>query len=137
MIELNLNPSRKDLRIFAAPQVPFFALVSFLLSRNDRIDPDTAWWIIGCSLAAGAVGTMWPAVIRWIYVVWTAAVFPIGWVMSYVLLGSVFYLVVTPIGLIMRICGRDPMQRKFDPQANTYWQPRTKSKTTDRYFRQF
>jgi hypothetical protein len=137
MIELNLNPSRKDLRIFAALQVPFFSLVSFLLSRNGKIDPDTAWWIIGSSAAAGIVGFVLPAAIRWIYVVWTAAVFPIGWVMSYVLLGGVFYLVVTPIGLIMRICGRDPMQRKFDSQAKTYWQPRTKVKSTDRYFRQF
>ena len=51
---------------------------------------------------------------------WTAAVFPIGWVMSYVLLGGVYFLVLTPIGLAMRICGRDPMQRKFDRQAKTY-----------------
>jgi hypothetical protein len=137
MIELNLNPSRKDLRIFAALQVPFFALVSFLLSRNGTIGSETVWWIIGTSAAVGVVGVLWPAAIRWIYVGWTAAVFPIGWVMSYVMLGGVFYLVVTPIGLIMRICGRDPMQRKFDPQAKTYWQPREKAKPTNRYFRQF
>ncbi len=137
MIDLNLNPSRKDLRIFAALQLPFFSLVSFLLSRRGTIDPDTVWWILGSSAVVGVLGVLWPAAIRWIYVVWVAAVFPIGWVMSYVLLGGVFYLVVTPIGLIMRLCGHDPMQRKFDPQAKTYWQPREQAKSTDRYFRQF
>jgi hypothetical protein len=137
MIDFNLNPERKDLRIFSGLLIPFFALISFLAWRRGTIELETVWWIVTVAAAVGIVGLIWPAIIRWVYVVWMAAVFPIGWVMSYLLVGVVFYLVVTPIGLIMRLCGRDPMQRKFDPQAKTYWQPRESTKSNDRYFRQF
>ena len=46
-------------------------------------------------------------------------------------------MVVTPVAVIMRICGRDPMLRKFDPSAKTYWIKRTPGDGTERYFRQF
>jgi len=36
-------------------------------------------------------------------------------------LGIVFYLCVTPIGFIMRLTGKDPMRRKFEPAAKSYW----------------
>jgi hypothetical protein len=49
----------------------------------------------------------------------------------------IFYLVVTPLGVIMRLTGRDPMERRFDPKAKTYWKPRPTQTDASRYFRQF
>ena len=65
------------------------------------------------------------------------AVYPIGWTVSHLALAVVYYLVVTPIGLLMRLFGRDPMRRKFDPSATTYWQPHESPDEPERYFRQF
>ena len=42
-------------------------------------------------------------------------------VISPVILGILFYVCVTPIGVLMRISGRDPLRRKFEPAAKTYW----------------
>lgn len=136
MIDLKLNPSCKELRLFAAMQIAFFALIAFLLWRKNSIVDTTAWYIVGVSVVTGIAGLLWPAFIRVVYVAWMIAVFPIGWTISHAVLAVVFYLVVTPIGWMLRLSGRDPMQRKFDAQAKTYWQPRT-AKPTDRYFRQF
>ncbi len=44
----------------------------------------------------------------------------VGWCVTQVVCGIIFYGVFTPLGLVMRASGRDPMARKFDPQASTY-----------------
>jgi hypothetical protein len=66
-----------------------------------------------------------------------AAVFPIGWLVSHLLLAAIYYLVVTPIGVMMRVCRYDPMQRRFDRQAATYWKPRRNTDDPQRYFKQY
>ena len=58
-------------------------------------------------------------------------------VVSYTVLAMVFYLVLTPIGLLMRLVGYDPMSRRFDKDAASYWVPREGSRKVGRYFRQF
>lgn len=72
-----------------------------------------------------------------IYRTWMFAALPIGWTMSHVILGIVFFLVMAPIGLIMRALGRDPMKRVRDSRATTYWVPHVQPADTKRYFQQF
>ena len=74
---------------------------------------------------------------RILYRWWMRAVAPIGWTIAHLLLGAVFYLVITPIGVVMRVAGRDPMQRGFDSRVQTYWVQRTVRADSKRYFRQF
>lgn len=92
------------------------------------------WGVGGLFGVAAMVG---PAVCRKMYIGWMWAAEPIGWTISHAILGIVFYLVITPIGLVMRGLGRDPMQRKFDRQATTYWQVRQPVTDVKRYYRQF
>ena len=51
--------------------------------------------------------------------------------------GVIYYIVLTPIGLFLRLTGYDPMQRRFDRAAKTYWTPREQEEKTKRYFQQF
>jgi hypothetical protein len=44
---------------------------------------------------------------------------------SPVVLGIMFFLVVTPIGLLMRAFGKDPLRLRFDKSASSYWLDRT------------
>ena len=135
-VEINWNPTPKDLRVFAALQIVFFAIVAFLV--NDRTGSTAApVWIVCISAVVGIVGLVGPSLIRPVYVAWMVAVFPLGWASSHIILLVVYYFVVTPIGLIMRACGRDPMRREFDRDATTYWIPRKQPTGTNRYFKQF
>jgi hypothetical protein len=78
-----------------------------------------------------------PERLRPVYCVFMVAAFPIGWVLSHGLLAIVYYGVFTPIGRVMRMRGRDPMQRRFDSQTESYWVPRNSEKSAQDYFRQF
>jgi hypothetical protein len=65
------------------------------------------------------------------------AAFPIGWLVSHALLAIIYYLVITPIGLVMRGLGKDPIQKRFDPTRKSYWVKREATRDRSRYFRQF
>ena len=88
--------------------------------------------LLACVLICG-----WPTGGRRAYVVWMMAGAPIGWALSHVLLATIYYLVLTPVGLIMRIVGYDPMHRKFDSTTATYWIKHEPVQDVGRYFRQY
>jgi hypothetical protein len=62
---------------------------------------------------------------------------PVGSVVSQVLLAVVYFVVVTPLALVMRASGRDPLERRLDPAAPTYWIRRDGVRPMAGYFRQF
>ena len=74
---------------------------------------------------------------RWIYLGWLYAAFPIGWTLSHILLAAGYYLVLTPMGLLARWLREDPLERKLDRDAATYWTERRPPRDVRRYFRQF
>ena len=84
-----------------------------------------------------ALGLVSPGLLRIVYLGMIYATLPIGIVVSYVILAATYYLVLTPIGLVLRLCGYDPMQRRFDREAKTYWVPREEEAKMDHVFRQF
>jgi uncharacterized membrane protein len=136
LVDINWHPSPKELRVFAVLQLIFFAIVAGLVQQRMAA---TGWaiTIVVATAIVAIIGLIKPTWLHVMYVVWMAAVFPIGFVVSHIMMAIVFYLVLTPIGLIMKLVGRDPMQRKLDPQAKSYWQPRTARKRNRGYFRQF
>jgi hypothetical protein len=136
MIDLKLNPSRKDLRVFAVLFWVFFTGVAYIVFRRTG-STAIAGGIAAAAALVGIVGLAVPKVVRPVYIVWMLAAFPIGWLLSHVLMGVIYYLVVTPVGMVMRMLGRDPMRRGFDAKATTYWIPRTNENDQSRYFRQF
>jgi hypothetical protein len=136
MLELKTTFTTRELRQFAGIWFPLFCgMVGFFCWRWEWTVAAYVIWAIGAAL--GIIGVLFPAVIRPVYRGLLLATFPIGWVMSHVILGVVYYLVMTPIGLIMRLLGRDPMERRLDRTAATYWVPRQQVTNVERYFRQF
>lgn len=71
-----------------------------------------------------AFGITAPRVLGPVHLAWMALAVLLGYVMTRVILTLVFYLLVTPIGLLMRLSGRDPMRRRLKPDAPSYWIPR-------------
>jgi len=75
-------------------------------------------WVIAAVLVPWSVVA--PSSMRPFYNTWMRLSLVIGSVMNYVILGIVFFAVMTPIGFVMRIAGHDPMRRSFDKSATTY-----------------
>ena len=61
----------------------------------------------------------------------------LGSITSRILLTIVFFLVVTPTGLLQRLFGKRPLDLRFNSGETTYWQPRSKHAATVDYERQF
>lgn len=134
---INWNPSRRDLRWFAGLLIVFCAVLTGLWWRRTHGTTGPAI-LVAIGTLLGSLGLAKPGAIRWLYVGWMAAVWPIGWVVSHVLLAAIFWGVITPIGLMLRLANRDPMRKAFDRNASSYWIARP-PETSDisRYFRQF
>ena len=67
----------------------------------------------------------------------TVVAFPIGFVLSYLIMGTLYFLVIGPIALLFRALGRDSMRRAYDPQASTYWSPVERRRDKESYFHQY
>jgi len=136
LVDINWNPSRKELRVFSLLLIGFGAIVAAILyQRLESQTPSVVALLVASAI--GSVGLAVPAWVRPVYVAWMGLAFPIGWTVSHVMMLAVFYLVLTPIGLTMRLCGRDPMQRQLDREAKTCWLPRSPRKVLKSYFQQF
>lgn len=55
-----------------------------------------------------------------------------GWLYTYGILILIYFLVLTPLGLILRLLKKDGLLRTIDPQAQSYWTKRTQSRATKR-----
>jgi hypothetical protein len=136
IIQIDRHPSSRALRQFAGLFLVFFGVVGYLvLRRSGSVEAAAAIWAV--ALSVSSVGFVRPAAIRWVYVGMAYAAYPIGWVVSHVMLAVVLYLVLTPIGWALRLLGRDPLVRGFDPKTPSYWTPHRPAARIDRYFRQF
>lgn len=136
LIEMNWRPSDRDLRVFALVQFIAAAVIAWLLHQRLGWDA-TAIGLAGASLIGIAFGLASPQFLRPLFVGWMLAAFPIGWVMSHVLLAFVYYGVVTPIGFALWLSGRDPLRLKRQPKAGTFWVVRPEPPKPSRYFQQF
>jgi hypothetical protein len=146
MIQVDWKPGEQQLRGFGlAGVVAFGALGAWVLWRHSIVGiglgPETArnatvvLW--GLALVCGVLRWIAPAWLRPLYVGLVAMTLPIGFVMSHFVVGIVYFGVVTPIAVIFRVMGRDPLQRTVDREAATYWVRRNPTVDLARYYRQF
>jgi hypothetical protein len=134
MLDLKLKATDNEARVFAGCQLVLALAVAWWLNKSGYDTAGIA--VIAVSVAVAVIGLIKPRATAPLYAAWMLAAFPIGWVMSYVMASIVYFLVVTPIGLLARLFGHDGMGRKFKPEAESYW-TETQPSDPKRYFRQF
>jgi hypothetical protein len=137
IIEINDNPSPRELRHFAAIWFPLFsfAVATFLYVVATFPTGAVAAAVLGVVIAF--VGYRRPRFIHPIYLIWMYAAYPIGFVVSHLLLGVIFYGVFTTIGFLMRLFAYDPLQRRLRTEESSYWTPIQSVTNKAEYFRQF
>jgi hypothetical protein len=112
--------SRRELRRFGLVMAAAFAVLAALLLWRHR----PAWpYLAGAACAFAALGVTAPGLLRPVERAWMTLA---GWLsvaMTFVMLTLAFFLVVTPLGLIRRLGGRDPLHLEPDRNAASYWVP--------------
>ena len=114
--------SRRALRQFGFLVGGGFAVLGLLPWVLRRGEPRPI--LLGLAAVLGLAALAWPEGLRWPHRGWMAVGHVLGWINTRILLGAVFFLVVTPIGWVARLFGRDPMRRRFDRDAPSYRQDR-------------
>jgi len=122
------------LRWFGVIIALFFGIVGGVTWWAGATVAPRVLWGIGLGLAALYYAI--PPLRLPLYLSWMRAVQPIGWVVSHLALGLIFYGLITPLGATMRLFGRDPLRMRRDAAADSYWTPHEPGGDTDRYFKQ-
>jgi hypothetical protein len=138
MLDINWNPSRRDLRQFGLLWLPLFAAVmgyAVLRGTGAWTIPLAIWSV---AAVAALVALLAPERLRPVVVAWMAAAYPIGWTISHLVLGITYFVLFTIFGLTLRLVGYDPLNlRNLGARRGSYWQPRDTGRRADSYFKQF
>jgi hypothetical protein len=138
--EINWNPGIAGRRAFAKSIAIGLPLVALVLGGlgwfRSHTWPAWTWWLAGIGFAAGGVMWLVPQIARPFHLVWNGLGCCIGFVVSNTAVTAVYFLVITPIGLLLRLFGRDPLQRRFERNRGSYWEDAEKTGDAERYFRQ-
>lgn len=112
----------------------FMALGALMLWRGRPLAP--YFLVLGAVLVT--LGLAAPKVLTPLQKAWMAFAVVMGFVMSKAVLFILFYGVVTPIGIIMKILGKDILDERIDKAARSYWKdlPR-EDKPKESYEKQF
>jgi hypothetical protein len=118
-----LNPEKlPSNRSFGTLFVAVFALVGgYVWWRGGSSHP---WWF-GLSGLTLAVTLAKPGLLTPLNRAWMKLAEVLNKVVSPVVLGVMFFGVLAPVGIAMRLFGRDAMKRRVDPSAPSYWEERT------------
>lgn len=141
MIAIDWNPECKKLRQFAVVWVIAFTVLALVTAFRLGCFNGSGRWLAPAILAglslAGLPGVLIPAAARPGYLLLTAISWPIGIVVSHVLIAFVYFGLFTPLAIVFRLIGRDALCRRFDSAAGSYFIDHPGPAPADRYFRQF
>lgn len=79
------------------------------------------WWAIAIAAAFGLLAVAKPALLAVPNRLWTQLGILLGKVVSPIALGVLFFVVIAPIGAVVRLIGKDPLRLKLDATADSYW----------------
>lgn len=135
--EKHTNPTLKTLRQFGGLSFIFLSYGAYVQGYV-RHNVNLAVVFAAVAASIGVLALVKPAYIRPLFVGAMGVTFPIGWVVSKVLLGLIYYGLITPVAMIFRLIGRDALSLKNQSQSKTtYWLPKEISTDPKRYFRMY
>ncbi|MFO0773258.1 MAG: SxtJ family membrane protein [Nitrospiraceae bacterium] len=112
------NISRKTLRDFGL-LIGGVAIVYALWPLVFRGEALRAW-AMGLGIVSSLLGLVAPTTLHQPYKGWMFVGHILGWINTRIILGVLYYGLVVPMGLVMRLMGKDPMRRALVPELTTY-----------------
>ena len=145
LVEINFHPSRKTLRQFGVIAFVGFGILAALAYYEKLVFSaglgEARLPLAVAFLAIGSLALLFslvaPKANRLLYVGLTLLAFPIGFVLSYVIMGTLFFLIIAPIAILFRLLGKDFMHRRYDPSAPSYWVKARPARDKESYFHQY
>jgi hypothetical protein len=139
--EVNWKPGLQEKRSFAKSLIIGFPSIAVFLSLVTWLARH-AWkpfflWLGVIGFAVGVVLWFLPAISKPFYLVWYFIACCMGIVIGNALFSIFYYVIFTPIGLVMRGKSNFSNKKGIDKAAATYWRDAEKAADVNRYYRQF
>ena len=131
----NIKGNKSDWKKFGITMGIILTIIGlYLVWKNN----DYFTYFFFVAAAFFIIGLLLPAALKYVYKAWMSLAVVMGFIMTRVIMIIIFYLLVTPIGLIASITGKKFLDMKIDQNAKSYWLARDKSiKVKADYERQF
>lgn len=114
-----------------------FGIIGLIPAWKDHWTISYVFWGISVILFL-LPALIYPMSLRPIHKYWMKFAIAVGWFNSRLILSLMFYLVFTPVALFMKLIGRDPLERRYVKESDTYWVDRSKEEINPKHFeRQF
>ena len=131
----NIKTGKKDIRSFGITFGIIFLIIAGFLYYQEK---DSFQLFIYLAGSFSGLGIILPIILKPFYMVWMIFAVILGWFMTKVILSLLFYLIITPIGLFLRIIGKDLLNLKEKKQQKSYWNMRnSKEEQNQNYEKQF
>jgi len=121
---MKINLDKTQIRKFGLALTTLLLIIGSWKYYKGQMTPSYMFLTAGVISFVSAM--FFQPIIKPIYIVMMKAAHILGWINSRILLGVIFYLVITPIGLIMRVFGKDIIDQKVEPDKEDYWVRREK-----------
>lgn len=137
MVQLDMNPSEGKLRQFGQIAPIMLLLIACLLRWRFGLPMSglSVMCIIGILIFI--LSKLSPKLVKPVYLTLILISFPIGWVISHLIMLLFFFGIITPLALVFRLLGRDALHRRWDPKCESYWTDHPRNDSVERYFKQF
>jgi len=137
LVEINWQPDTRQLRSFGVISLIALTVISFVLHLLMRASARLSLVMFAAGLVIFLLSLLSLRLTRMIYQGLMIITLPIGLAVSFLLLAALYFLLLTPLGLVFRLTRRDSLHRKFDTDAQSYWLSWRRPDSYKRYFRQF
>jgi len=135
LIRINHRPSPRQLLVFSIGWLAFAGSLGALQWVRDRHAAAEICW--GLAWVAPVAWLVWREGLRRLFLGLCYATYPLSYVVSTAVLTILFFGVLTPIGIALRLARHDPLARRRISGDTSYWRPREGARSPEGYFRQY
>ena len=121
----NIKIGKKDIRSFGIIFGIIFLIIAGLLFYKEK---DSFQLFIYMASSFIGISLVIPVILKPIYLVWMIFSVILGWFMTRLILSLLFYLIITPIGLVLRLMGKDLLELRKKEVQDSYWNMRNSEK---------
>jgi hypothetical protein len=105
-------------RVFGLVFAGLFLLIALGPLRHGHAP---RWWACGVAAVFALIALLKPSLLTPLNRLWIKLGVLLGKVVSPIALGILFYGILTPLGVVIRLSGKDPLRLKLDRTADSYW----------------
>lgn len=117
----NLKTDKRSLRKYGITMFAALVILGTILLAKHK---SAFVWLYAAGGLFLILGIIIPGTLKQVYIVWMKLAFVLGWINTRIILALMFYLVFTPIGLAMKLFGKDLLDRKIERNKQSYWKKR-------------